>query len=495
MIRFSERRLFFLAGFLLVAGSIAISGLLAGSSVQADANTTYCSSDGAIGSSYFNDDHNSKEDALKAMTKDDKGVCAANLVKDFNTKYKDNNRQMAVDDMARAISTCRTGESEGYFAKMSYGKCANAYYTCMERALQASDCFAKNKLSSIATECHDGTGVQDNGEAVGCSYITDANVNYVNKQRDDAKSSYDATCDALSKKKTDPSEQNKSYNSCMASMNGGLDNCKMIDAKSDIAEYGHGKIPSNFVADTAQLTSYNNCLQQAKNTAAKDNPELCDAVNGGKGFYVYAETISDPTGGNSNVERGCYSNYSDLKNATACETVGGMGVWAQEAGKTGDDGWGCHSPSEVCSGNGKAKEGWKINDLRNCTEENIQQTDKDDPNAECPKDLSGNCASVAGTDTHCGDARVNLLGCGEGTKGADAFTAILKIIIIVLTVLVGIAAVGGLAYAALTYARAEDNSGTVSEAKTLIRNIVIGIVLYGFLIAIVTWLVPGLSLT
>jgi hypothetical protein len=57
--------------------------------------------------------------------------------------------------------------------------------------------------------------------------------------------------------------------------------------------------------------------------------------------------------------------------------------------------------------------------------------------------------------------------------------------------LVGVAALGGLAWASITYARATDNSGTVSEAKDMIRNIVIGLILYGFLIAIVNWLVPG----
>ena len=68
---------------------------------------------------------------------------------------------------------------------------------------------------------------------------------------------------------------------------------------------------------------------------------------------------------------------------------------------------------------------------------------------------------------------------------------ILKIVISVLTVLVGIAAVGGLAWASILYTKAGDNEGNVSEAKTLIRNIVIGIVLYGFLVAIVNFLIPG----
>jgi hypothetical protein len=57
--------------------------------------------------------------------------------------------------------------------------------------------------------------------------------------------------------------------------------------------------------------------------------------------------------------------------------------------------------------------------------------------------------------------------------------------------LVGVAAVGGLAWAAVQYARATDDSGVVSDAKKLIRNVIIGIILYGFLVAIVNWLIPG----
>ncbi len=90
----------------------------------------------------------------------------------------------------------------------------------------------------------------------------------------------------------------------------------------------------------------------------------------------------------------------------------------------------------------------------------------------------------------CGEARVNLLACGKD-GGNVALQNVLKIAAVALSMVVGAAALGGLAYASMQYARAGDNQSTVTEAKDRIRNIVIGIFLYGFFVAIVNWLVPG----
>jgi hypothetical protein len=91
---------------------------------------------------------------------------------------------------------------------------------------------------------------------------------------------------------------------------------------------------------------------------------------------------------------------------------------------------------------------------------------------------------------NCGEARTVLLKCATTERGAPVIGEVLKIILQIITVLVGIAAVGGLAWAAIKYAKAEDNEGSVKEAKELIRNIVIGIIIYGFVAAIVNWLLP-----
>ena len=45
--------------------------------------------------------------------------------------------------------------------------------------------------------------------------------------------------------------------------------------------------------------------------------------------------------------------------------------------------------------------------------------------------------------------------------------------------------------AAIIYASSKDNQSQVDEAKTLIRNVVVGLLFYVFTIAIINWLVPG----
>lgn len=99
--------------------------------------------------------------------------------------------------------------------------------------------------------------------------------------------------------------------------------------------------------------------------------------------------------------------------------------------------------------------------------------------------------SPAYADGMCGETHTQLIACQNGGKGATTIGALIKIVVNVMTVIIGIVATGGLAYAALLYASAQDNQNKVSESITIIRNIVIGLLLYGFMIAIVNWLIPG----
>ena len=105
-------------------------------------------------------------------------------------------------------------------------------------------------------------------------------------------------------------------------------------------------------------------------------------------------------------------------------------------------------------------------------------------------------AYAAPTDTNggssCGDTKTQLVACDPGTKtGIGAISDLIRMAISVLTVLIGVVAVGGIAYAAIIYATARDNQSQIGQAQTLLRNIVIGLVLYGFTIAIINWLIPG----
>jgi hypothetical protein len=83
----------------------------------------------------------------------------------------------------------------------------------------------------------------------------------------------------------------------------------------------------------------------------------------------------------------------------------------------------------------------------------------------------------------------NLIPC-QGS-GWEAIGNILKLVLMILTIMIGIVAVGGIVYGAILYSSARDNSSQTQQAITIIRNIVFGLLLYGFMIAIINWLIPG----
>lgn len=117
----------------------------------------------------------------------------------------------------------------------------------------------------------------------------------------------------------------------------------------------------------------------------------------------------------------------------------------------------------------------------------------EDPNANDDPELNevpeGQIGQAIGK---CGRARVNILECEARTNDpAGIFTGILRMGVIALSMVVGAAALAGLVWASLQYARASDDQSTLSDAKNRIQNIVIGLFLYGFIMAIINFLVPG----
>lgn len=87
--------------------------------------------------------------------------------------------------------------------------------------------------------------------------------------------------------------------------------------------------------------------------------------------------------------------------------------------------------------------------------------------------------------------------CDNSTKENQADVAdssVFQIVIWVLRIMtgaVGVAAVGALIYAGVMYASASGQSAQVSQAKTLIMNVVIGLVAYGCMALLLNWLIPG----
>ncbi len=68
---------------------------------------------------------------------------------------------------------------------------------------------------------------------------------------------------------------------------------------------------------------------------------------------------------------------------------------------------------------------------------------------------------------------------------------LLKFVIQILTAGVGVVAVAVIAYAAFLYTTARSDEGQTKQAKEMIRNVVIGLVVYAFMWAASQWLIPG----
>lgn len=68
---------------------------------------------------------------------------------------------------------------------------------------------------------------------------------------------------------------------------------------------------------------------------------------------------------------------------------------------------------------------------------------------------------------------------------------LLKTILTILTAGVGLVAVGIIVYAGAMYASASNDAGRVQKAKDIIRDVIIGLVVYGFMFLILNFLIPG----
>jgi len=105
---------------------------------------------------------------------------------------------------------------------------------------------------------------------------------------------------------------------------------------------------------------------------------------------------------------------------------------------------------------------------------------------------------VGAEGPQCGGVDVAFLECDKNKPPAtgdpvedSALWRILEMVLNIMIGLVGIAAVGGLVFAAIMYSSAQDNASQVQQAKDTIRNVVIGIVMFLFMWAGLQYLIPG----
>lgn len=100
--------------------------------------------------------------------------------------------------------------------------------------------------------------------------------------------------------------------------------------------------------------------------------------------------------------------------------------------------------------------------------------------------LSPSISHAAGK---CGGVETAIISCSE--QGSGGLWSLLLTAINVLTLGIGIAAVGGIIYGAIQWATAADNSNQITKAKTTIFNVVIGLVAYALLYPFLQFIIPG----
>lgn len=114
----------------------------------------------------------------------------------------------------------------------------------------------------------------------------------------------------------------------------------------------------------------------------------------------------------------------------------------------------------------------------------VKKDDKKDDKAASQKDTDGK----ASTGKSCGGTSTALIDCDDSENG---LVSLIKMVVGILYTVVGILAVVMVMAAGVVYATAGENANQVSLAKTMIRNTVIGILLYVFMTVILNFLVPG----
>lgn len=77
------------------------------------------------------------------------------------------------------------------------------------------------------------------------------------------------------------------------------------------------------------------------------------------------------------------------------------------------------------------------------------------------------------------------------SESDSAIMQILKLVLTILTGMVGVAAVGGVIYAGIMYSSASGDAAQVKKAKQIIIDVVIGILAYGLMFIVLNWLIPG----
>ena len=89
----------------------------------------------------------------------------------------------------------------------------------------------------------------------------------------------------------------------------------------------------------------------------------------------------------------------------------------------------------------------------------------------------------------CAGADTSVIRCSG--EGGAALVDIVGQVIKIMTVLGGVLAVGAVVVGAILYSASGNNPQNMQKAKTIWMNTAIGLILFGFFVAITNFLIPG----
>lgn len=109
-----------------------------------------------------------------------------------------------------------------------------------------------------------------------------------------------------------------------------------------------------------------------------------------------------------------------------------------------------------------------------------------------PTAIAADCTD----DAHCcgGQPTSGIISCPQDGGGGAKESGVWGVLLIALNILtagIGILAVGAIVFAAILYSSSQDDASQVKHAKDIIKNVVIGLVVYGAMYLLLNFLIPG----
>mgnify|MGYP003616984024 FL=1 len=89
----------------------------------------------------------------------------------------------------------------------------------------------------------------------------------------------------------------------------------------------------------------------------------------------------------------------------------------------------------------------------------------------------------------CGGAETSVINCNG--EGQDALIDVIKTVIKIMTVGVGVLAVGAVITGGILYSMAGSNPEYMKKAKTIWINTIIGLVIFAFFVTLTNFIIPG----